>query len=186
MPFLDLKYLTFFFFLSIFHSLFTISFFLFLITYYFFPFSYFFSCTSMPSALSLHSQLNKWIILSERFPSFLRTSQNLLIYYIPYIFISLLLLSLFLIFHKDNSTIDRFYHNIKMFPMHCSVFFSVFFDAWTLNAVIRNRSVRGHWLGTAVDLLLINNKHKKCSKPILFGGNLALFFSVRCPFQSRH
>ena len=69
-----------------------------------------------------------------------------------------------------------------MFPMHCSVFFSVFFDAWTLNAVIRNRSVRGHWLGTAVDLLLINNKHKKCSKPILFGGNLALFFSVRCPF----
>ena len=106
-----------------FHSLFAISFFLFLITFYFFPFSYFFSCTSMPSALSLHSQLNKWIILSERFPSFLRTSQNLLIYYIPYIFISLLLLSLFLIFHKDNSTIDRFYHNIKMFPMHCSVFF---------------------------------------------------------------
>ena len=83
MAFLDLKYLTFFFFLSIFHSLFTISYYLFLITYYFFPFSYFFSCTSMPSALSLHSQLNKWIILSERFPSFLRTSQNLLIYYIP-------------------------------------------------------------------------------------------------------
>ena len=89
--------------------------------------------------------------------------------------ISLLLLLLFLIFHKDNSTIDRFYHNVKMFPMHCSVFFSVFFDAWTLNAVIRNRSVRGHWLGTTVDLLLINNKHYKCSKPILFGGNLAFF-----------
>ena len=29
----------------------------------------------------------------------------------------------FLEFLEDNSTIDRFYHNVKMFPTHCSVFF---------------------------------------------------------------
>ena len=175
--------LSFYFSFIIHHFFFLISYYLLLLSFFLFLQLHFYALCSL-AALTIEQVdyiVRKISFFSQNFLALVNLLYTFIWKYVSHCYC----FYYFLFFTKTIPLSIDFIIMQKCFP--CIVlFFSVFFDAWTLNAVIRNRSVRCHWLGTTVDLLLINNEHYKCSKPILFGGNLALFFSVRCPFQSRH